>query len=52
MAGHLRPGVCVLEQFKTKKVLVQHVETISSYEATIDVVQSFVVSMAVSVLVP
>ncbi|KAB1225709.1 RNA-directed DNA methylation 4 [Morella rubra] len=31
------------EQFKTKKVLVQHVETISSYEATIDVVQSFVV---------
>ncbi|XP_062173081.1 RNA-directed DNA methylation 4 isoform X2 [Alnus glutinosa] len=30
------------EEFKTKKVLVQHVETIRSSETTIDVVQSFV----------
>uniref|UniRef100_A0A7N2KNL6 RNA-directed DNA methylation 4 n=1 Tax=Quercus lobata TaxID=97700 RepID=A0A7N2KNL6_QUELO len=31
-------------EFKTKKVLVQHVETLSSSEKTIDIVQSFVES--------
>ncbi|XP_059431163.1 RNA-directed DNA methylation 4-like [Corylus avellana] len=38
------------EEFKTKKVLVQHVETVRSSETAIDVVQSFVVSTAVCVL--
>lgn len=32
------------EELKTKKVLVQHVETISSFEGTIEIVQSFVES--------
>ena len=36
-----------LGEFKTKKVLVQHVETLSSSEKTIDIVQSFVVGMTV-----
>jgi hypothetical protein len=40
----------VLEEFKTKKVLVQHVETVTSSETAIDIVQSFVVSTAVYVL--
>ncbi|KAL6563541.1 hypothetical protein OROGR_002500 [Orobanche gracilis] len=31
-----------MEELKTKKILVQHVETISSFESTFDVLQSFV----------
>ncbi|KAK9998893.1 hypothetical protein SO802_018496 [Lithocarpus litseifolius] len=34
-------------EVKTKKVLVQHVETLSSSEKTIGIVQSFVVCMTV-----
>uniref|UniRef100_A0A2P2J7S3 Uncharacterized protein MANES_12G056300 n=1 Tax=Rhizophora mucronata TaxID=61149 RepID=A0A2P2J7S3_RHIMU len=37
------------EELKTRKVLVQHVETVTSSEATIDVVQSFVTNSASAV---
>ena len=35
------------EESKTNKVFVQHVETVSSFDTTVDVVKSFVVCMAV-----
>ena len=36
------------EELKTKKIFVQHVETLRSSDATVDIVQSFVVSTLVS----
>lgn len=40
-----------VEVLKTKKVLVQHVETVSSYELTDDIVQSYVVCIQVDLSV-
>ncbi|KAF8397003.1 hypothetical protein HHK36_018641 [Tetracentron sinense] len=37
--------VYLLEELKAKKIFVQHVETVSSSEAAIDVLKSFMVSM-------
>lgn len=37
-----------LEELKTKKVFVKHVETVTSSEVTFEVLQSFVVSSVVS----
>lgn len=40
----------LVEELKAKKVLVQHVETVTTSETSIDIVQSFVVSMNVYVI--
>ncbi|XP_043702285.1 RNA-directed DNA methylation 4-like [Telopea speciosissima] len=36
------------DELKTKKIFVQHVETVSSTEAAVDILHSFVVSVMVS----
>ena len=41
----------LLEELKSKKVLVQHVDTVVSTEATVDIVQSFMVSAVINMLV-
>ena len=37
--------IFIVEELKAKKVLVKHVETVTSMDTTLEIVQSFVVSM-------
>lgn len=37
--------IFIVEELKAKKVLVKHVETVTSMETTMEIVQSFAVSI-------